>query len=61
MPLGENQKRFLQAIKRHGFWHRDCGWKFQDQYITEKLCASLEKRGLLVSRMEAGIRVWKLK
>ena len=46
-PLGKNQLRVLNALKRHHSFHAGCGWVWGNYSATVRILESLVKRGLV--------------
>ena len=48
MKLGKNQARLLRALTEHqGRWYPGCGWVWGNDSQTDRILASLVRRGLV--------------
>lgn len=54
--LGKNQLAWLECVVEKGYWCAHCGFNWGIIGASERLCQSLEKRGLLkLTQVEQGI------
>lgn len=43
--LGKKQQDVLASLRRHGSWHRRCGWLWDNVSGTERVLNSLVRAG----------------
>jgi len=48
-PLGKEQKEVLRCLREHRghYWHEYCGWVWDSNSRTKRICESLKRRGLV--------------
>jgi len=60
-PLGRNQQRVLDALRRYQTYHPGCGWILDNHSRTVKILDSLAARGLVTKHGGLKFEIYTMK